>query len=352
MYDVITIGSATRDVFVRSTALETHAAAHSPTGVDACLPLGSKVTIDELHLATGGGATNAAVTFARLGKLRTACVCRMGRDEAAGVTLGDFIERGIAWRGFLQHDAARGTGYSIILLSGSGERTILTYRGANARISGRTIPWRKMRSRWFYVTSLAGDLALFRRILAHAKATGAVVAWNPGGAEITKGWTTLAPLVRRCGVFNINREEAAQLTGKSPEDLDGILTALRPIPAPQSRIVLLTDGPHGAYALAADATWTIASRNIRAVNTTGAGDAFGSAFVLGLMHATRNVGAGFIPARTGGRKALPYVNAIDFALRLAMANAEGVITHMGAKAGILSRMPSRAALAKYRVRRV
>jgi sugar/nucleoside kinase (ribokinase family) len=71
------------------------------------------------------------------------------------------------------------------------------------------------------------------------------------------------------------------------------------------------------------------------VNTTGAGDAFGSAFFLGLDLGVRRNEMGY---------------ALGYALRLAMANAEGVIMHMGAKSGILSKVPSRVALAKYRVR--
>ncbi|MDO8599637.1 MAG: carbohydrate kinase family protein, partial [bacterium] len=65
MYDIITIGSATQDVFLRSKAWETKEDPRSPTGLNACLPFGSKVPIEDLHFTTGGGATNAAVTFAR-----------------------------------------------------------------------------------------------------------------------------------------------------------------------------------------------------------------------------------------------------------------------------------------------
>ncbi|MBI4434047.1 carbohydrate kinase family protein [Candidatus Uhrbacteria bacterium] len=327
MYDVITIGSATEDVFLRSTAWEVKADATSPTGFDQCLPLGAKIPIDDLHVTTGGGATNAAVTFGRLGGLRTACVCRIGADDTSGrAVLADFRRDHVAAT-FVQHDRKLRTGFSLILLSGSGERTILTHRGASHAISGSMIPWPKLRARWFYITSLAGNLNLFRRILVHAHRIGAQVAWNPGGAELAAGWERLAPLARRCAIFNVNREEAVALTHGDTHDFPGMLRTLRgtdPSPAP---IVLITDGAQGAHAHDGVSTWYIASRDLPAVNTTGAGDAFGSAFALGRI---RNA-------------------SIPDALRLALANAEGVITHMGAKTGILSRMPSARTLARYSV---
>lgn len=351
MYDIITIGSATRDVFIRSKALETHAATHSPTGIDVCLPLGSKVPVDEIHFTTGGGATNAAVTFSRLGRRRSATICRIGAHDTGGqAVLADLKRERVDTR-FVQRDSKLHTGYSLILLAGSGERTILVHGGASHAIGVREIPWKQLRAKCFYLTSLGGDLVLARRILTHAARIGARVAWNPGNAEIAQGWKRMAPLIAQCEVFNLNREEAAALTGLDPKNLKGILAKLWSVRGPACsqcgpdcdvcRILsgiytLVTDGSGGAYAHDGHTTWHIASRNLKTVNTTGAGDAFGSAFFLGLDLGVRKNELGY---------------SLDYALQLAMANAEGVITHMGAKAGILHKAPTRAALAKYMIRK-
>lgn len=325
MYDVITIGAATRDVFLRSTAWEVKEDAHSPTGLEQCLPLGSKISVDDLVVTTGGGATNVAVTFARLGKLHTACVARIGSDADGNEILRELRTERVA-TAFLQRDPKRHTAYSTILLSGTGERTVLVHRGASTTIAPHAIPWTKVRSRWYYVTSLAGDLALIKKILVHAEHIGAHVAWNPGNAELGHGWNALAPLIARTMVFDVNREEATLLTGKHP---DALVDMLRALNAP-SRITLITDGSRGAHATDGTTTWHIASRDVPATNTTGAGDAFGSGFVTGLIRGMD----------------------IPTALRLAMANAEGVITHMGAKTGILSHVPSARVLAQYRIQSV
>lgn len=332
-YDIITIGAATRDVFLKSKAWEVKSDSASPTGLEQCLPLGAKIPVDDIHFTTGGGATNAAVTFRRMGGLKTACVTRVGAGDSGGAAVVNDLKRERVDTRLIQRDLHRHTGYSLILLSGIGERTILVHRGASEALAETSIPWSRMRTKWFYVTSLAGKMALVKKLLAHAERIGANVAWNPGSRELVRGWNAIAPLARRCAVFNVNREEAAQLTGLKPENLHGILSTLCGACTTSRKTpgrILLTDGARGAYACDGCTVWHIASRNIRATNTTGAGDAFGSAFTLGIMRGM----------------------ATPDALRLAMANAEGIITHMGAKAGILDHIPRAAALARYTVREV
>ena len=79
MYDVITIGSAARDVFVKSKALKVLRAPMFATGRAIGISLGSKLAIDELNFFVGGGAVNTAATFARQG-LRTAAFTTIGHD--------------------------------------------------------------------------------------------------------------------------------------------------------------------------------------------------------------------------------------------------------------------------------
>ena len=65
MYDIITVGGSTVDVFVK-TSMKNVKIANLPEH-DVCYPVGSKILIDDLHFDTGGGGTNTAVAFARLG---------------------------------------------------------------------------------------------------------------------------------------------------------------------------------------------------------------------------------------------------------------------------------------------
>src|SRR5512135_1025653 len=100
---VLCIGGATQDVFIRSRALEEHHDDLSPDGIAACFLMGSKMSIDELTFATGGGATNAAVTFAHFG-LPTACICRVGEDMIGEQLVDDLADNNIDTR-YVQYDA-------------------------------------------------------------------------------------------------------------------------------------------------------------------------------------------------------------------------------------------------------
>jgi len=295
----------------------------APDGWEACLPLGAKIPVDELAFETGGGATNAAATFGRFG-FRTACVARVGRDaggEAVRLALND----NDVSSHFLQFDPKERTAYSFILVAGSGSRAILVARGASKHIDAKAIPWTKLSSDWMYLTSLGGDEKLLRAILAEAKKSQRHLAWNPGNAEIELGIRKLTPFLMQTDILIMNREEAACLADVSPKHLDAIIAKLGSLPR---MALVITDGKDGAYATSRGITWFAAAIKGKAVNTTGAGDAFGSAFTASMMRDSD----------------------IVHALKAGSANAFGVISQMGAKVGILKHFPTPSELSKARVK--
>ncbi|KPJ85345.1 hypothetical protein AMJ57_03390 [Parcubacteria bacterium SG8_24] len=312
-YDVITVGSATRDVFMRSRAFDAHK--DGPAGLECCFPLGAKIEIEEIALETGGGGTNAAATFGRLGH-RTATVTAIGDDASARDIMSALKENGVS-DAFVQRYPKKMTAYSVIILTGSGERIVLVHRGVSDDISMRRLPWSRAKTRWFYLTSLGGDLKLVRRLLDHAAGIGARVAWNPGSKEIRKGLKRLGPLIRQVDVFNLNREEAADLTGVDATDIKKIFRVLNGLPR---RYLVVTDGRKGAYASGPEGAWRSGIVDVPRVNVTGAGDAFGSGMVAGLLR----------------RDELPY------ALAVGTWNATGVVQETGAKRGLLRTYPGPA----------
>lgn len=325
MFDVCTIGAGTRDVFVRSGHFEREPSIEAPDGFNACFPMGAKLALDDVIFETGGGATNAAVTFRRFG-LRTACVCRVGKDENGQAVVGSLKNARIALRG-VQTDTENKTGYSIILLSGSGHRSILTYRGAAANLQMQSVPWRWLHSRWFYLTSLGLDLKKVNAVFIQANKMAARVAWNPGNGELSHGLHRLSSLIRQTDVLIMNREEAALLSAEAPRHLERIVSKIGHLP----RVALvITDGANGAFVFDPKTKGFRHGSAIpgKRINTTGAGDAFGSGFMSAYM-------------KTGD---------LDTALRAGLCNSHGVITHMGAKAGILTRFPTDRELKKARVR--
>jgi sugar/nucleoside kinase (ribokinase family) len=322
MFDVITVGAGTRDVFLLSKQFKFIESAQFETGIGECVSLGAKIELDEIVHTTGGGATNAAVTFARLG-FRTAAICRVGDDSAGRDLIIDLQREGVGTTLVVRVPGGT-TGYSTLLTAVTGERTVLVYRGVSAEFADKDIPWSECNTRWTYLTSLGGNLELAKKMVSCATHSGIQVAWNPGSLEIAKGMKKIAPLLKGVRVFNINREEAEKLSGE--KSLPNIFKRLATI----GNIVLVTDGANGAYAHQNGATFFAATTGVKARSQTGAGDAFGSGFVASFMK----------------------TNNIKTALATATLNAESVIKQVGAKAGLLKKFPTATQIAKIKIKSV
>ncbi len=310
MYDIVTIGAATRDVFLRSRAIRVVRDDSFSTGEGECFALGSKIEIDDIVFETGGGATNAAVTFARQG-LRTAFLGKVGDRDARGREILTALKAEGISTALVAKDKVKSTAYSVLLLTTSGERTALVYRGASADFHPRDFPWPKIRARWLYVSSLAGELDILRRLWRHAQQRRMKIAWDPGVGELSLGLSTLRPLLRQTAVLHVNQEEAARLMGLGYEQDEASFDRVRQL---VGGVTLVTGGTEGALAGTAAASWRSSTHHVQVVDTTGAGDAFTSGFVATY---------------------LKRPNRIPGALQFATANAESVIRSIGAKHGIL-----------------
>lgn len=318
--DVVCIGSATHDLFVFSKSLSLVKAGTFASGYAECLDLGSKNPVDELVDATGGGATNTAATFAKLG-YKAAIFTDVGDDAAGEMIRKELKELSIEDHTYVSK--GRKTALSIILSHTGSDRAILTYRGASNELAMSRFPLGRVAPCWFYVTSLHGNIAAYRSILDRADEACSSTAWNPGSGELSLGLKKLRPMIERTHLLILNREEAMQLLGTKSGDIGELLEALGGI----AEYTCITDGTNGAWLCTATDAWHVKCDNVKTVSTTGAGDAFGSALIAGFMQYGES----------------------RCALALAMMNAQSVIQHVGAKTGILTKFPSSKQLDEIRV---
>jgi ribokinase len=301
---ILTFGAATQDVYLTGKALHARRDVRTRDFVEQ-FPLGAKIAVDQVYFDTGGGATNAAVTFARQG-LEASYVGKIGHDPAGAEIIRALRREGVATDRVV-YDTKLSTGYSTILLAPNAERTILTYRGASHELTAKDIAIRTLEADWFYITSLAGNMDLLAKLLKHANNRGIQVALDPGNAELAqlKKLRALLPLVT---VIKANAEELGAVFGGASLR-ETVVRAADTCP-----YVVGTNGPAGSYAAAAAKLYQAgAYQKVKPVDRLGAGDAFGSGFVAALA------------------KGL----AMEDALSLASANATSVVAQIGAKPGIL-----------------
>lgn len=295
MLDVISVGSATEDVFVYVPR------ENFRDGVCIFYP-GSKVEIETIGYYTGGGATNTAVAFSRLG-LRAAALCAVGQDESGRTVIGELKKEKVDTR-LVKKVRGSNTPYSVILTGFGRDRVVLCYGGTTAMLVHANIDWKKSRAKWFYVTSLHSEkAALLSKIAGHARKNGAKIAFNPGKAELAMGLVSLRESLGVVDVLIMNNEEALKLTGSA--DIRRNLKKLSEL----GKIVVITEGRHGAHATEGKKCYSMGIFDVKVADVTGAGDAFGSGFCAAIMHG------------------LP----IEKALAYGTANATSVVMHLGTK---------------------
>ena len=313
MFDVITIGSATRDGFFEGIDFLSVEGKCFVANKGICLPLGSKVRVPEVHFFTGGSATNTAVSFARQG-LKTAIVCRVG-DDVSGKTIIEEQKKEKIVTQFIQKDCTVPTAYSVIFLTPSGERTILSYKGCAEKLTVKKIPWKKIQTRWLCIGSLGKEKNILKKIIQFAVSKNIKLAINPGWNEIN--WLKKNPKwIDKFEIFICNQEEAAYFTGIPYNKEKKIFKRLDDL---VKGIVVMTKGKDGVSVSNGKTLWKAKIlKKKKVIDVTGAGDAFVSGFISVFVRQER-------------------INekVIEEAIRIGIANASSVVGHIGTKPGIL-----------------
>jgi sugar/nucleoside kinase (ribokinase family) len=310
MFDIITIGTATKDIFLRSKKIKVRDDIHFISGKSMAFEAGSKVEIDEIITTIGGGATNSATTFSRLG-FKTATCFNIGKD-LVGREIKQFLKKERVKTRFIINDKKRPTNLSVILLEPQGERVVFVHRGAV--IKSYQLRIRDLNTKWIYLSSVNGNLKMLGKIASYAREKNIKLAFNPGSKEIKLGLKKLFPILDITTILILNRAEASSLMNlpyKSGKTIVRQSCKLTP------GIEIITDGQNGADVVYEGELYSIGIYDWPLIDRLGAGDAFGSGFV----------GA--------------YIKYKDIkkALQYAAANASSVVTKVGTKAGIIRNFP-------------
>ena len=312
MFDVVTFGSATRDIFVRSKDFKIIESADFLTGKALAVGAGEKVYVEEVIFSSGGGGTNCAATFA-LQELRTAYVGLVGHDLPGREIIKELGGLGVE-TDFIKITNQIGTPVSIILSAPKKERSILVYEGASHLLVKEDVPWEKIKqAKWFYLSGLSGKASkVFSEIINFAKKNEIKLAVNPGHDQLTNDLEVLKSLLDKIDILIVNQEEASIITGidyKKEEEVFEKFDELVP------GIAVMTKGPEGVAVSDGKNIYRAGIPESGYIDRTGSGDAFGSGFVAGIIQE----------------------NNIEYAIQLATANATSKVQQIGAKNGLLKK---------------
>jgi ribokinase len=260
----------------------------------------------EFHQAPGGKGANQAIAAARLGA-RAALVASVGDDERGRRSIAQLENDGVDTRA-VRRDPEAATGAALIALDESGQKQILTAPGANQKLSEADIfaAGELFSSAKVVLVQLEIPLRTAAAAIRIGRAAGARVVLDPAPA------TPLSEeVLRDVHVIRPNADEAEALTGLPVRDVDSARRAGLNL-VHRGAGAACIGAPAGNLLVSAEGELWLPHLPVRAVDKTGAGDAF----------------AGGLAA------ALAQGQPLKEAFRFAHAAAALKTTRLGAQAGI------------------
>jgi sugar/nucleoside kinase (ribokinase family) len=280
-----------------------------------CIHYADKILAEKLVFTVGGNAANTSVSFARLG-LASQLYSVVGNDDNGRRILEALEKEGVDQR-YIQKFSGM-TSYSTAIVFQS-ERSLLVYHEPREYHLPNFEP-----VDWVYLTSMGKDYKVaYEKVLAFVKKTGAKLSFNPGSFQLKDGIGVLKKYFAATEVLFVNKEEAMQLTEHPASS--SIATLSEALYDYGVKIVVITDGPNGAYCFDGHELLFLEIIPSNVIQRTGCGDAFGAGFTAALLHG----------------------ETIDEAMRWGMANAAGVVTKVGPETGLLTKAEMREMLSDY-----
>jgi ribokinase len=309
--EMLAIGDVVTDAFIELLPKEAEIEYDSKRHPLLCMSYGTKIPFQEEITVNGvGNAPNAAVAWARLG-FEAALMSNIGADQV-GQDILHALSRNHVSTEFIHVHPGKVSNYHYVLWYKS-DRTILIKHEAYH------YQWPDIRDyqrpEWVYLSSIGeAGFGMHARLEQYlAKNDDIKLVFQPGTFQIRAGHNKLSRLYKQTEIFAANKEEFQQILGKNSDDEQVLIHGLHQL---GPKIVLLTDGPKGAFASDGQQIWFMAPYPDPKppLDRTGAGDCYASTFAA----------------------AVAMGKDIPTALAWAGVNSMQVVQYIGAQKGLLS----------------
>jgi sugar/nucleoside kinase (ribokinase family) len=241
----------------------------------------SKVNVGSVNIVPGGSGSNIAADLATIG-LKTRYLGIVGNDQNGDIALKDMEVRGVD-TSFVKRTDKDLTGLSIILMTGWGkDRSILAYKGAVDLVDADYITEEMIKdARIFAWTSLTSETACaaIQRAIDIAKKYKIPVCACPSISIIKKRKEDAIRFVKQSDITSLNKEEIQELTGETTT-----IKGIKKLISWGIKRMAVSLGSKGSRLIANGKMVESGIYNVKATDTTGAGDAFASGFIYGFLN--------------------------------------------------------------------
>ena len=271
------------------------------------MAFGEKIPYESVEVVRAvGNSANAAVSASRLG-LSSALVSNIGDDENGKDCLKSLKKDNVGTE-FISIHKGKKTNYHYVLWYESDRTILIKHEEYDYHLPEISEP------KWLYLSSLGDKTLNFHQEIIEwvKKHPNVSLAFQPGTFQIKLGASVLKDIYTRANIFFCNVGEAEKILGLTTLGVEELLKRMHAL---GPKIVVITDGPKGAYAFDGEKMWFLPEYPTldAPFERTGAGDAFASTTVVSLA----------------------LGKDLTEALRWGAVNAMSVVSQVGAQKGLL-----------------
>jgi sugar/nucleoside kinase (ribokinase family) len=270
MYDLISIGNISIDLYYKSKSFTKNNERYQ-------LAIGGKYYADYFHEDIGGGGCNVAVGVAKHG-LKTAIFARVGNNPFKETILNKLKLKNVSSE-FCQFEENYNI-ISSILLTDSGERTIISYDTPGHLVKNFFLHEDLKNAKNIYISSLSNvSLEEKIKIISYLKGDKTLTFVNLSIVDCKREPEVLYKIFDSLDVLIINAHEFCELIKKPYEDTDFKNLEIK-LPHLNERVLIITDAEKGSYGyFKSEKYFQEAVKPEKIVDTTGCGDAYTAGFI-------------------------------------------------------------------------
>ncbi|MBI2028047.1 MAG: carbohydrate kinase family protein [Candidatus Levybacteria bacterium] len=305
-FDMVCVGNATVDAFLTLKEAKKYLR-FLPETNELCIKFGEKITVDKVDLLVGGNAANVSVGLSRM-SLKVGLMAELGNDEFAQKIINTLKKENVS-TSFLKQTKGQNSSFSTII-NFQGERTIFSEHVKR----DHDFNFNSIQTKWIYLTSLGEEWKnTYDKTYEFVEKTNCQLAFNPGTLQINGDFKDIQKQMSIADILFLNKEEAEKVLSNKYR-VSSIKEALRALQKLGPKIVVITDGKNGSYALEENGNFFQQGIiEAKIVEKTGAGDAYSSGFLSAILHN----------------------KSVKEAMLYGARNATSVISKVGAQTGLL-----------------